>query len=282
MFRFHPSRVTVLFGLFSVLGCNAASMQETDPSLHPKDDNTRYEIMPEREYPRTKIADSFIFPNTPDEEYATDVYLNSGCDINPAIAAVATQHQTEALCEHVIGMAIDGSDGDTVEIGRPFSWQTSDATVITVACKNGPSDNYCKPIGMYDVIDGDGVNEPCAVITACALNDCSDPPPLDCMDEVCRSVTVCSIVNIEGVWSLQDVMNDAQNIIHLLQDGRRFQENVTGVKHGYISGTSIYFEIGDYTYQGTISENRNHIQGAVHDSIFDMFVGTWSADRVVN
>lgn len=215
------------------------------------------------------------------QEYATDVVVIAGCETNPNNMAVAAQHQTEALCEHIVMLAARNDDGDFYEIGLPFVWDVMDPEVVALPFSFGPQDNYALPIGMYDTFDFDGENEPQTKVIGCAINTCPDPRPADCADLVCASAKVLSVINLEGGWTLSGTTFDDGADTALMQDGRTFKDMNAGVKHGFVNGTAVQFDIDDYRYEGTIAPDRNHMGGQVWELMTLTLVGDWEAERTL-
>jgi len=239
--------------------------------------------VPDARLPRQEPTSSTDREPRPDDaaraDYATDVYLNAGCDLNPPTAAVAANHATESLCEHVIGIAARNDDGDFYEIGVPFEWTVEHPALLGLVCQNGPSDNFCRPFGAHDLFDGDGEAEPSTAVWGCAVNDCPDPRPADCADLVCRSVTIVTVVNLEGAWSFTDPMTEAPVLLTIAQDGRTFEDQDGLIEHGTVFGATVGFESGDYLYEGILSSDRSAMSGTVTDLLTLSTAGVWSAVR---
>lgn len=250
----------------------------SDGGSGQRDDDDRHVHPPLHD--ATDASDGGSDPGDPvPAEYATDVYLNAGCEMNPPDAAVAANHATEALCEHVIGIAARNDDGDFYEIGAPFEWTVENPTILDLVCLNGPSDDFCRPVASHDIFDGGDEIEPSTVVWGCVVNDCPDPRPDDCADLVCRSVTVVSVVNLEGEWSFTDAMTEDSVPLTILQDGRAIEESNGFIKNGSVYGAIVNFESGDYLYEGTVSPDRSSMGGTAIELITLTDAGNWSAIR---
>jgi hypothetical protein len=209
------------------------------------------------------------------EEYATDVSLNAGCTIDPATMEFAAKRQEPMLCEHTIAIAARDVDGDYCEVVVPFVW-TSSSPLIEIHCLNGTDDNFCWPSSAVDIFDSPDGEEPCGTVTTCAQNTCP-ADATDCMPEICTSVDVCAIVNIEGAWRFSWQTLPPDTVFFFTQTGRMFEDEWSDLDVGRIEGNHISFEWGDYLFEGTISPDRKTISGTATDQIVMSHSGPWSA-----
>lgn len=213
------------------------------------------------------------------DDYATDVLITAGCEMNPDTAAVAKQHGNPSLCEHVVATPARNDDGDFYEVASSFLWGIADADVADVPCMGQENDGYCHATGKEDVFDTGDEEEPATLVMACAVNHCPDPRPPDCADLVCASVTIASVVNLEGAWILNGATFDPPLVMSPAQDGRSFADATIGLQDGAVDGTSVSFSIGDYLYEGTFAGDRDHLQGEAWELMTLSSVGAWSAER---
>lgn len=217
--------------------------------------------------------------NPPDEEveYATEVRMYAACEFNPVQISFAANRQHPVGCEYIAPIAARDNDGDYYEVAVPFEW-TSLHPEINLACLNGSTDNFCWPISTTDALDTVDGEEPCGLITACAQNSCP-PEANDCEPEVCASVHTCSVVNIEGGWTLS-WPDGATTIFSLTQVGRGFQDTSSNVRRGFILERHVTFEIDDYLFDGDFSLDRQTLSGTVTDLMGFAPAGSWSATRL--
>lgn len=213
-------------------------------------------------------------------DYATDVLINAGCEMNPADAAVAKGHDVPALCEHITAIPARNDDGDFYEVASPFIWGVSNTAVADVPCVHETNDGACYAAGKLDLFDTGGDDEPTTAVMACAVNTCPDPRPPDCADLVCAAVMIASVVNLEGTWVLHGATFDPPLVTTPVQDGRAFADATIGLDHGAVDGISVRFEIDDTLYEGTFAGDRDHLQGEAWETMTLSSVGTWSAERV--
>lgn len=213
-------------------------------------------------------------------EYTTDVMINGGCAINPLDMAVAKGHKKPALCEHIIGIPARNDDGDFYEVSATFVWDVIDSETVDIPCIYKDNDGFCHAVGKQDIFDTDGDHEPQTGIMACAVNACPEPRPKDCLDMVCASTTVVSVINIEGMWILSGDFQEIPVFAHPLQDGRLFQDDATGMENGVVDGTSIHFEIGDYFFKGNFGDHRKYLNGQVWEMMTGTLMGEWSVQIV--
>jgi len=222
-------------------------------------------------------------PDVPSEDvpvYATDLLLNAGCMMNPEEMAVIAKHDPPSLCEHIVATPAQNADGDFFEVAAAISWTIEDESVISLECVNGPDDNSCAVHGLSDLFDVKNGKEPCTLVTACALNECPDPSPSDCMASVCSSATVCSVVNIEGGWSLDWPSFQNGSVASFAQYGRWFEDDPFDIDEGFVDGDSVSFTWGDYAFEGTLSADRATITGSATDLITFSSPTDWSATRL--
>ena len=213
------------------------------------------------------------------EEYATDLRLTAGCEVDPPEMVVANNHQQVSLCERILATPMMDQDGDFFEVAAKFSWTVSSKTDLQIHCLNGPDDNLCWPLSQEDIFDNPNGLEPSALVTACAINVCPNPKPQDCKDAICKSVTVKVAVNIEGPWTLMGATLDPETHASITQSGRTFEDQEIGVQDGSVNGTGVYFEYGDYAYYGAVTEGSQTMCGYVIDFITSNFTGELWAVR---
>jgi hypothetical protein len=223
-----------------------------------------------------------VLPTEDAPVYATDLHLNAGCMGNPDEFAVIAKHDPPSLCEHIVATPAQNADGDFFEVAAAISWTIEDTTVISLECENGSDDNSCTVRGLSDIFDAGNNEEPCTLLTACALNECPTPAPPDCAAMVCRSVTVCSVVNIEGTWSLDWSSFQEGSLASFAQYGRWFEDGAFPLDEGFILGDSISFPWGEYTFSGMLDKDRSTIKGEVQNILTDSPAGPWKAVRAEN
>lgn len=212
--------------------------------------------------------------------YATEVVMMAGCETRPESIAVAAHHGVEATCEHVAPLAVYGGEGEYYEVGARFMMASSDPDTITLSYPLGPDANLAIPQGHMDVFDAEDGQEPASVVVACALNDCPDGPlPVECPLVACAGVAVASVVNLEGTWTIAGPTIDPDALLVPTQDGRKFRDEALGISRGSVRGTAMRFEIGDYLFQGELTD-RDHVAGQVIELMGYSDIGAWSATRI--
>lgn len=211
--------------------------------------------------------------------YATDVVMLADCQQWASTASVAKEHSESAVCEKIIPIAAQNDDGDFYEVGMPFAWTVYQPEAIELQLPFGTQNNYGVPIGLADLFDADGDEEPSSIIQACAINDCPIPRPQDCEDSVCASVLISSVVNIEGDWLIQE-SNLQDKKLTLTQDGRSFEDATLEVIGGNIQNRTVNFKLGPYLYTGLLTPDRAGMSGAKYESATSLFVSPWSALRI--
>jgi hypothetical protein len=273
---------------FIVFACNETSSPQEDLPDHLSEGGSGGAATeeplggssPDREY----FASSFPsqdthVQNTPrvtdTPAFATEVFLNAGCEINPSSMSFASRRQAPMTCEHIVATAAGDVNGDYSDIALPFSW-TSSSSAIEIHCLNGPNDNFCWPVSATDIFDTADNEEPCGTVTACAHNTCP-PNAASCQTELCATVDVCAIVNIEGAWQFSWQGTDPDTTFFFTQTGRMFEDEWSDLDVGIIQGDHVFLEWGDYFFEGTISPDRMTISGTATDQITLSPAGTWTA-----
>ncbi|MBU0540653.1 hypothetical protein KKD88_02080 [Patescibacteria group bacterium] len=213
------------------------------------------------------------------QEYATDLRLTAGCEVDPPEMAVAKAHIEAPLCERILATPMMNQDGDFFEVAAKFAWIVSDNEVLQLHCLNGFNSNLCWPLASQDIFDNPLGVEPTSLVMACAFNTCPEAHPKDCKHTICASVTVKVVVNVEGSWTFMGATFDPETSVMLSQSGRTFEDIAIGIENGLVDGRSASFEYRDYAYTGTVSEGGETMAGYVTDLVTSNFVGTWWAIR---
>lgn len=209
--------------------------------------------------------------------YATDVVMLANCQQWSIAASVAKNHAESSTCENIVPIAAQNDHGDFYEVGLPFTWTVFDPTVISLEFPLGTQNNFAVPIGLVDVFDEDDGNEPNSEIRACAQNICPTPRPIDCEDQVCASVTVSSVANVEGAWDL-NVETQTSELV-FLQDGHTLTEASQKISAGTVLGKTVTFQSAPYIYTGLLTPSRTSMSGSIHELATSLLVGSWSATR---
>lgn len=214
--------------------------------------------------------------------YATDVVMIAGCETDPETIAVAANHEHESLCEYFAPVAAyDDGNGNFDEVAAQFMWASTDPYVVGLSYPLGPNNNLAYPHGKRDVFDAGGNEEPTSIIVACAVNDCPDDAlPYECPLMVCATMTVLSVVNLEGTWELSGPAIPPDTLMNPAQDGRSFEDDAIGAWKGSVHGSTMRFDIGDYRFEGEIAPDRDHLSGQVIELMGYSDIGTWSATRI--
>lgn len=206
------------------------------------------------------------------------IYLNAGCTINPDEMAVAAGHVEAENCEHILATAYTGTNGDMDETAAPIEWSVTDWSDLTLNCI-GTHNNLCAARMTEDYFDLGDATEPASIVTACTTNSCA-AWDADCEPSICASVTIKSVINLEGPWSFDPISEPADLTIDLWQTGRTIFAASNDMDHASVSGFSVLFDRGDYRYIGTIAPDRAHIEGYALDLISFLPAGSWSAHRL--
>lgn len=213
-------------------------------------------------------------------EYVTSLIVYAACEEDGTeVPFAANRIGMGADCERIVFTPAHNDDGDFYEVWGYFNW-TTDNPAITIDCLNGEHDNFCWPVSTQDLFSQDPMTEPTALVTACAVNDCPLPRPDDCLDELCVSFTVESVVNIEGTWQLfGDTFND-DDYLCPIQDGRHFEDAYQNILRGKVNSNVVEFDIDDYHYSGTFLNGANRLSGTIIETMTLSPVGTWYAERI--
>lgn len=216
-----------------------------------------------------------------DASYATELLLTAGCEENPQIMAVANLHDTPSGCEHLTLTPLMRPDQDSELFVVPaaISWTVSDASVLHLPCVDHDDLSECWPFAHADIFDTGEEQEPVALVTVCAANDCPNPPPDDCIDALCIELPVVSVVNVEGSWIFHGAMFHDELPATIFQDGRTFEDVSNSIEKGVIEKKNVAFEVGDYAYTGVIFPERDMMSGDVHDILSLTKIGEWWAIR---
>ncbi len=218
------------------------------------------------------------------QEYVTEMRIVTGCGVDdPDTVSVAKNHAAASGCERISVTLLRNDDGDLYEVAAPVQWSITNVQAVSLNCLNGPQDDLCHLLGHQDSFDTDpeGDSEPMTDLNICALNSCPTPQPADCEPKICMSLSVASVVNIEGTWVFNPNMMPPGQSVSILQDGRSFSDAWVGIKNGLVQGKAVSFELDDYIYLGQFYPDRNHMTGVVIDQLNNNSVlGNWTAVRI--
>lgn len=209
--------------------------------------------------------------------YATEITLFGGCEETPKKMAVAKEHQSLTPCESLLATAWRTENGIRREVPANFIWTVEDSKIAEIVCEDSPRRSLCRPIGKTDVIDTWGGFEPETEVFACVLNACPALRPADCEDIVCTSVSVVSVVNLEGEWLMAAPIFDEKTLLRISQDGRSFKDKALNVEDGGIDGQAIEFELGDYAFDGILDPDRRLLSGDIYEMMTLDSIGPWWA-----
>ncbi|MBP9869675.1 hypothetical protein KBC59_03920 [Patescibacteria group bacterium] len=215
---------------------------------------------------------------SPDSEYATDLYVIAGCNANPEEHLV-TDYASMPVCGNVKIIPWQNDDGDTYEVAAPFSWSLDDPVGFGLEFPLGETNNLIRPFVVGPPLTESG-QERTTILHACATNDCPTPIPDDCVETLCVDLPLVAVAGIGGTWTFNSSQHDGTPVL-ISQDGRAFSSEFgTDVEDGFVQDVFVTFESGDYQFDGTLSSDGFSMSGTITELMGMNPAGSWFAVRI--